>query len=135
MASRPLAQLDPYRDYHLALVGELDRVAEQVDEDLAQARDVAEDARSGTSGVDQAGQLQPFLGGLMRQQVERDFDAACAGRTAAAPAPARPASILEKSRMSLMIVSRASPLARMVSTNSRCSSGQRGVEQQARSCR
>jgi hypothetical protein len=42
----------------------------------------------------------------------------------------RPASIFEKSRMSLMIVSSASPLSRIVPAKSRCSSSSGGVEQQ-----
>ena len=42
-----------------------------------------------------------------------------------------PASIFEKSRMSSITRSRASPLDRTISANSRCSGRQLGVEQQA----
>ena len=54
-----------------------------------------------------------------------------AGRRARASRSTRPASIFEKSRTSLMIVSSASPDVRIVSANSRCSPSSGGVEQQA----
>ena len=62
------------REHHLALLGELDRIAQQVDQDLAQAGHVADDGFGGVR-IDQVGQVQPFLGGAGRQQVQRALDA------------------------------------------------------------
>ena len=62
------------RDDHLAVLGELDRVAEQVDQDLAQPGHVADD-HFGCLRGDQVGQLQPLLGSPGGQQVERALDA------------------------------------------------------------
>ena len=65
----------PFHAYHhLARFGELDRVAQQVDQDLSQPRDVADDGRRYVGGH-LVGQLQPFLGSLDAQQVQRRFHA------------------------------------------------------------
>ena len=53
---------------HLAPFGELDRVADQVDQDLAQSGGVAGD-EVGQPGVDQAGQLHPLVAGLFAEQL------------------------------------------------------------------
>ena len=50
------------------LVGELDRVAEQVDEDLAQPPGDRRRRRSGTSGDDVADELEPLLVRAQRQR-------------------------------------------------------------------
>ena len=53
---------------------ELDRVADEVDQDLAQPGDVADqDLRDGI--IDDVGEVELLLGGLGRQQVERLLDA------------------------------------------------------------
>src|SRR5207247_1008850 len=61
-------------DADLAGVGELDRIVEQVHEDLAKAGDVADDG-VGDRFVHAAGQLEPLLGGPDGDQVEGRFDA------------------------------------------------------------
>ncbi len=61
-------------DGDLALVGEFNGVANEVDQDLPQAGDVA-DQNFGNGVVHDISQIQPFLGGLGGQQVQRLFDA------------------------------------------------------------
>ena len=58
----------------LALLGELHGVAEQVDQDLPQARHVADD-RFGRIRIDDVGQVQALLGSARGQQIERALDA------------------------------------------------------------
>jgi len=64
--------LDSHHDF--ALLGKLDRVAEEVDQDLAHPGDIADD-RGWSSFVDHVGQVEPFLGGAWRQQIQRRLDA------------------------------------------------------------
>ncbi len=66
--------VDRHRHHYLALFSELDGVAEQVGEDLAQAGHVSDD-RLRRSRSDQVGQIQPLFARLRRQQVEGALDA------------------------------------------------------------
>jgi hypothetical protein len=56
-----------------ALVGKLDGVAEEVDEDLAEAAGVAEEGR-GDAVVDEAGEFEVFLLGAFGEEIEGTFD-------------------------------------------------------------
>jgi hypothetical protein len=49
-----------YTDHYFALFGELDGVAEKIDQDLAQARHIAQDGH-GNAGLYEIGQSQSFL--------------------------------------------------------------------------
>jgi len=93
----------------LACRGELDGVLSRLTKYLAQPGDIAEDVPR-HSVVDLIGQVQFFLGGLGGQNVERIFDAGpqIEGLFSSSSLPD---SILEKSRMSLVMVSRASLLS------------------------
>ena len=93
----------PTDDDDLAALGELDGVADQVDQDLAQPAGVA-DQSVGNVGGDPAGQLQALGSGPQRQGLERFLAARRAGETAIGSRLSLPASILEKSRMSLITV-------------------------------
>ena len=56
--------------HHLAVLGELDRVAHEVDEDLPQPRRVAHQAL-GHVGGDAPGELEPLLVGPQAQRPQR----------------------------------------------------------------
>ena len=93
---------------HFAALGELDGVADQVDHHLPQAVVVADDAARHV-GMDVAGQLQALAGArgrandfIVSPRLSRRSKVVCS-RTSL------PASILEKSRMSLITESSASP--------------------------
>ena len=89
------------------------RVGQQVDENLPQARGIAADGLRHAVG-DFVQQVEALFRRPGRQQVERALDA-FAQEKASCSSSRRPDSILEKSRMSLMMVSSVSPLARIVS--------------------
>src|SRR5581483_7160402 len=59
---------------HLAVLGELDGVREEVEEHLAQPGGVADDAR-GRAFVDQAAELDALLPGTRGDDLERPLDA------------------------------------------------------------
>ena len=63
-----------HREDDLTALGELDRVREQVQEDLAQARHVADDRR-GSPVAEHVCQVEALLGGPRRHEVERPLDA------------------------------------------------------------
>ena len=63
-----------HREHDLATFGELDRVGEQVEQDLAQARDVADD-RAGGPVAEEIREVEVLLGGPARHQVQRGLDA------------------------------------------------------------
>jgi hypothetical protein len=65
-------------DAHLALVGELDRVADQVEQDLTEASRIAGERRRHVRR-DAARQLQPLLIGARRQQLDAVFDGVADG--------------------------------------------------------
>ena len=94
---------------HLAAFGELDGVAEQVGEHLAQAPGIAAQRR-GHVGLDERRELEALA--LRRAApAGRRCPPRCARRSKSrVSSSSLPASILEKSRMSLMIVSSASAL-------------------------
>ena len=105
--------------HHFALLGELHGVAHQVDDDLPQAVVVADDQVRHV-GVDVIGQLQALAG---RRGTANDFIVSprLSRRSKAVQSRVSlPASILEKSRMSLMTESSASPESRTAMRNSRC---------------
>ena len=101
------------------VLGELDGVADQVDDDLAQAVVVA-DHHVGHFGMDEAGQFQPLLVRPDGKRLHRVAEAFPQVEHARNRGRAFPASILEKSRMSLITESRASPESLTVWRNSRC---------------
>ena len=61
--------------HHLAGFGELDRVAQQVEQDLAQPRHVAVDRPAAPRRFEHIGDVQVLLGRAAGDQVERRFDA------------------------------------------------------------
>ena len=63
----------PHVDDHFAALGELDGVADQVDQHLAQAPGIA-DERVGHVRSNVAGQLEPFLVRARRQQAHGVLD-------------------------------------------------------------
>ena len=120
-SSRRSRALDAHRQHHLAGFGELDGVAEQVEQDLAQPRDVAVDRRRHRRL--RRRRRCPGPSRRARLAIRSSADSTQSRRSkGCASMSMRPASIFEKSRMSLMIVSSASPLSRMVLAKSRCSS-------------
>ena len=88
-------------------VGELDGVAGEIEQHLAQPRGVADDAR-GQPLVDIGGDLEALGLRARRQQFDRVLDQ---GRetNGRASRSSRPASILEKSRISSISDSSVSP--------------------------
>ena len=63
----PASAYDPH--HHLALFGELDRVADQIDHDLAQTPGIA-DQRVRYLGRDVAGEFQTFFVGAGSQRLD-----------------------------------------------------------------
>ena len=91
-------------DDDLAALGELDGVADQVDAAPGAAARRRRRATSGTAGSTRAGQLEPLARGPRRASgVGGVVEPARAPRTARGSSSSCPASILEKSRTSLMI--------------------------------
>jgi hypothetical protein len=66
-------RLRGHRDDHFAAIGELHRVGEHVEQDLAQARDVALTARARRPR--RVGRVEVLLGGARGHEVERRFHA------------------------------------------------------------
>ena len=99
------AGLDDHRDP--ACLGELHRIAGEVEQHLAQARDVADHAAADAL-VDRRGDLQALGLRARREQLDDLLDqrASANGR---ASRSSRPASILEKSRISSISDSSVSP--------------------------
>ena len=98
----PRLHIDAKHD--LAPLGELDGVAHQVDDDLAEAVGVAREG-IGHVGRDVVGQLQPFL--VARRASVATVSSRVSRRSKSTRSRSSlPASILEKSRMSLITVSR-----------------------------
>ena len=126
----------PARDHDLAALGELHGVADEVDEHLAQPRGIAAQRSPGTSASIIAGQLEALLG-------------APSARTGRATSSTR--SRRSKRRRSSSQLARldlgevedvvddrraaTSPLVRIGLDVVALLGGERGVEQQARSCR
>ena len=71
---RAVRTVGRHRQDHLAPLGELDRVREQVQEHLAEARHVPDD-RGGGAVADQIGEVEPLLGGAGGHEIERGLDA------------------------------------------------------------
>ncbi len=107
-----LARLGNHAQHHLAGFGEFHRVAQQVEQDLAQPRHVAvDDGRHLARAValEDIGDVEVLLG--RTAGIRSSADSTQSRRSKGwASMSMRPASIFEKSRMSLMIVSSASPL-------------------------
>ena len=117
-------------EHHLALLGELDRVADQVHHDLPQPAGIADStcrARRPGCGRPVPG---PFWWARRRQRLHRVAERCRADRTSTVSSSSLPASILEKSRMSLMSVSSESAESLTMSRYSRCSRVKSGVEHQ-----
>ena len=106
-------RLEDHVDVHLALVGELDGVAHQVGEYLAQTAGVAAQGR-GHVGLHQDRQLDALLVGLDGQQGHHVLEGQPRSKSMFSNSIFL-ASTLEKSRMSPMTVSSASALDWMVS--------------------
>jgi hypothetical protein len=118
-----LVRAPRHPDDDLALLGELDRVADQVEQDLADPPGIARQPR-GDRAVDAAAQLEPLLLRTLRQEGDALLDQLA--RVVFDPFDVELAGpILLKSRMSLMRSSSASPQPRMVSAYSRCSKSRR----------
>ena len=101
------------RDHDLAGLGELHGVVQQVQQDLADAARVA-DRRLGRPRLDVVGDLEPLARRDRADQVRRRDSMHARRSNGARSRSIRPASIFEKSRMSLMIESSASPLFAIV---------------------
>ena len=91
----------------LAALGELDGVADQVQQHLAQALGVADDA-VGHVRRDAPRQLEPLLCARTAEHLHGVAEHLAERRTDAGSSSSLPASIFEKSRMSLMMRSSAS---------------------------
>ena len=130
-------QHGPTRDVDddLALLGELDGVADQVDDDLAQSARIADErvghvrARCGTTSS------RPFSCARGASSLTRVLDRVAEAERRADRASARRASIFEKSRMSLMMVSSESADSFTVRRYSRCCGRELACAAPARSCR
>ena len=108
-----------HADGDAALAGELHRVPDQVQEDLAQAPGIAID-HGGHVGLHRAAQLQALGPGALGEQIEDVLDRRRQVEVDGLELES-PASIFDKSSRSLMRVSNASPERRAVSAYSRCS--------------
>ena len=104
-ASGCCARLDD--DRHAAVFGELDRVAGEIEQNLAQPRRVADDLRR-QALVDIAADFQAFGLRAGPEQLDRLLDQAASANGRAARS-SRPASILEKSRTSSISDNSVSP--------------------------
>ncbi len=89
------------------LLGELHRIADQVDENLPNAHRVALDPVRHVFG-DQIDQFQAHGSAPLGKQI-RDIGDGFRGSKSTSKSSSRPASIFEKSRMSLMMASSAWP--------------------------
>ena len=114
-----------------ALLGELDRVADEVDQHLPQPAGSPTSA-SGTSGATSQRQLEALLAcGPRREQASSESSTTSRRSNGDASSSSLPASIFEKSRMSLMIVEqRLAPTPDRCPAKSRCSASSVVVEQQ-----
>ena len=105
------------------MLGELDRVADQIDEDLPHADRIGLDRLGNRSAV-----FRPARKAAFRRPVRRISDTTsatmAAGEQVVRSTASLPASIFDRSRISLMIRNRYCPFRWMVSTISRSS----GVE-------
>ena len=117
----------------LAGLGELDGVGEQVGEHLAQPAAVAVDHRRDVV-VDPGHQLEALAVRLRREHLAGVFDGSRRSKSWSSSS-SLPASIFEKSRMSLMTSSSASPELAAVCAYSRCCGVEVGVRAAARSSR
>ena len=91
----------------LAVFRELDGVADQIDEHLAHAAGVADDG-VGNVRLDVVDQFQPFWRARTPKRLQGFAQAFAESQSGLDSSSSLPASILEKSRMSLMTVSRDS---------------------------
>ena len=100
-------------EHHFADLGELHRVAEQVHQHLAEAGDVAAQAARARAGSMRKASSSPLraAGSVTRSKADSMHARRSNGCVSSS---SRPASILEKSRMSLMMPSSDSPLERMI---------------------
>ena len=103
----------PHLQAHLAAFGELDGVAQQVEQHLAQALLVDAEPPAASSGAPSKSNRRPFSSALNRMMsaIARRNSARSTG---AGCSSILPASILDRSRMSLISVSRCSPLCWMI---------------------
>ena len=94
----------PDGDEHVALLGELDRVAHEVDQNLAEPERIA-DERCGNRGIDVDEQLERLLIGAHGERPKRFVDHVARATKATDSSRRRRDSIFEKSRMSFRISS------------------------------
>ena len=111
--------LGRHADRHLAGVGKFDGVADEVSQDLAQTTRVAAQP-GGTSGATAQFNSRP-LAWAWPASISKVSSTTSRRLKSSSSKRSSPASILEKSRMSLITISNASALVRMVSASSRCS--------------
>ena len=116
---------------HFALLGELYGVAHQIDDDLPQTAGIAHNA-SGTFGVDLEGQLEPFLVAREGSAVFMVSPRQSPRLKSIASISSLPASIFEKSRMSLIRESKDSADILAKFRYSRCSEIEFRIEHQLR---
>ena len=116
---------------HFAAVGELDGIAQQIHDHLPQPRGIAHDLGRNV-GADVADQLQPFCRGAQAKGLSGLLQSLAQVELRWCPVRAFPASILEKSRMSLMTVSSESADVLTMLRYSRCSAVSVGFQRQLR---
>ena len=95
-------------DQHLAVLGEFHRVADEIGDDLAQAPGVADDVAGSRRSTARSARA-PSRRRAPTSSVGHVLDYFAHVEIGAGSSVSFPASILEKSRMSLMMVSSASP--------------------------
>ena len=118
----------PQAQHHFALGGELDGIADQVDAAPAAAAVVADEAGGAPVDVEQA--ASTFLAPILADRITDRSRSRRSTRKRRGSSVSLPASILEKSRMSLMMVSSESRRACDRLDVVALLGGQRGVEQQ-----
>ena len=90
----PVARVEPLgagRDHHLPALGELDRVVQQVDQDLPQPRDVADDGAR-RRRVEVVGEVEPLLQ-RARGATSSSADSTHSRRSNGAPLQVEPAGL------------------------------------------
>ena len=113
----------------LALLGELDRVVDEVDEDLAEPQRVAHQVARACSGATCAQELQPLVVRLLADERRPRCSMTSSSWKSVASMSSLPASILEKSRMSLMIAEQRRAGAVDLARRSRAASASSSVLQ------
>ena len=124
LAREPRALCAPCdRQRHAALLGELERVREQVLEHLLQALLVGVDRRAARPAATSTSKSSPFCSATGRN-VRSTKSAIASSETSVGFTSILPASTFDRSRMSLISSSRSVPACRSCCANSTCFVGQ-----------